>query len=207
MFTGIIQAQGIILNLDTCGDAIRMRVRAQGFFKDSKIGDSIANNGVCLTIEEHSLDEAVFTLIRQTVETTSFRRAKNGSHVNLEQACKPESLMGGHYVMGHVDGTVIVREQITRETGMEIILDVPSQFQRYIIQKGSVALDGISLTVAEKTSETIRVALIPETLAKTNVLEWNPGEPVNLEVDMIGKYVENFLIQAGYTAPQAGRSC
>lgn len=202
MFTGIIQAQGAILNLETRGDAVRMRVRASGFFSSSKIGDSIANNGVCLTIEERSADEATFTLIRQTVETTSFRRAVAGAHVNLEQACKPDSLMGGHYVMGHVDGTVTVRELLSRETGMEIVLEVPEEFRRYIIQKGSVALDGISLTVAEKTAETIRVALIPETLTKTNVLEWNIGDPVNLEVDMIGKYVENFLLQAGYTAPR-----
>lgn len=205
MFTGIIQSQGVILNLETRGDAVRMQVRAPGFFAGVKVGDSIANNGVCLTIEEHTLDEAFFTLIQQTVATTSFRRATVGAHVNLEQACKPDSLMGGHYVMGHVDGTVTVREHVKRETGMEIVLEVPPEFRRYIIQKGSVTLDGISLTVAEKTTDTIRVALIPETLAKTNVLEWKIGDPVNLEVDMIGKYVENFLLQAGYAPPQAGQ--
>lgn len=203
MFTGIIQALGTIVSLEPHGDALRMQVRAPGFFQGVKAGDSIANNGVCLTIETFSPDEATFTLIRQTVETTSFQRIKVGSQVNLEQACKPESLMGGHYVMGHVDGFVSVQECISRETGMEIVLSVPEQWRRYIIQKGSVALDGISLTVAEKTDTTIRVALIPETLAKTNVLEWHVGDPVNLEVDMIGKYVENFLLQAGYTAPQA----
>jgi len=196
MFTGIIQAIGIIRVLEPRGDALRMQVEAKGFFVNAKAGDSIANNGVCLTIEEASSDLAWFTLINQTVETTSFRRLKVGSKVNLEQACRPDSLMGGHYVMGHVDGTVIVREHIQRETGVEIVLEVSPDYRRYIIQKGSVALDGISLTVAEKSLDAIRVALIPETVTKTNVLEWHVGEPVNLEVDMIGKYVENFIKQA-----------
>jgi riboflavin synthase len=172
-----------------------MGIESKGFFHGAKAGDSIANNGVCLTIEECTADLAYFTMIRQTVETTSFSRTKVGSCVNLEQACRPDTLMGGHLVMGHVDGTVTVKEHILRETGMEIVLSVPEEFRRYIIQKGSVCLDGISLTVAEKQAETIRVALIPETLAKTNVLEWHVGEPVNLEVDMIGKYVENFMRQ------------
>ena len=196
MFTGIIQALGTVANLETRGDALRMRVEAPGFFHGAKVGDSIANNGVCLTIEDFSADHAYFTMIRQTVETTSFRALRVGSRVNLEQACRPDSLMGGHYVMGHVDGTVIVREHIQRETGVEIVLEVSPDYRRYIIQKGSVALDGISLTVAEKSLDAIRVALIPETVTKTNVLEWHVGEPVNLEVDMIGKYVENFIKQA-----------
>ncbi|HSQ40722.1 MAG TPA: riboflavin synthase [Fibrobacteraceae bacterium] len=195
MFTGIIQALGTLRSLEPRGDALRMTINAPGFFQDSHIGDSVANNGVCLTIEDSSADEASFTLIRQTVETSSFSRAKVGSRINLEQACRPESLMGGHYVMGHVDGVLRVRTQIQRETGMEVVLEVPEEFRRYIIQKGSVALDGISLTVAEKTEDAIRVALIPETLEKTNVSSWLPGVPVNLEVDMIGKYVENFLRQ------------
>jgi riboflavin synthase len=195
MFTGIIQAIGIVRVLEPQGDALRMQVEVQGFFKNAKVGDSISNNGVCLTIEEFDNDSAWFTLINQTVQTTSFRRMEVGSRVNLEMACRPDSLMGGHYVMGHVDGTVTVREHIDRETGMEIVLEVPPEFRRYIISKGSVALDGISLTVAEKTKDSIRVALIPETLTKTNVLEWGVGEPVNLEVDMIGKYVENFIKQ------------
>jgi len=202
MFTGIIQALGTVANLETRGDALRMRVEAPGFFHGAKVGDSIANNGVCLTIEDFSADHAYFTMIRQTVETTSFRALRVGSRVNLEQACRPDSLMGGHYVMGHVDGFVTVQALVPRETGLEIVLALPSEFSRYVIQKGSVALDGISLTVAEKTFDTIRVALIPETLAKTNVCDWAVGSPVNLEVDMLGKYVENFLLQSGTVVPK-----
>ena len=204
MFTGIIQAIGTIRTLETRGDALRMRLEAPGFFPGSKAGDSIANDGVCLTIESCDVDSATFTLIHQTVETTAFRQAKPGFRVNLEQACRPDSLMGGHYVMGHVDGVATVRERISRETGLELVLEVPAEFRRYIIPKGSVTLNGISLTVAEKLVDGIRVALIPETLAKTNVLDWIPGHLVNLEVDLIGKYVENFLTQAGITAWQKG---
>lgn len=205
MFTGIIQALGTIHSLENRGDALSMCVSAPGFFGSVHIGDSVSNNGVCLTIEAFTPDQATFTLIHQTVETTSFSKAKVGSRVNLEQACKPESLMGGHYVMGHVDGVVTVHEQIQRETGLEVVLNVPEEYRRYIIQKGSIALDGVSLTVAEKTADTIRVALIPETLAKTNALEWHVGNPVNLEVDMIGKYVENFLLQSGTISPAKGQ--
>ncbi len=198
MFTGIIQAVGKVASLQEAGDALRMQVQAPDFFANCHIGDSIANNGVCLTIEEFTASTAWFTLIRQTVETTSFRKLVVGSMLNLEQACRPDSLMGGHYVMGHVDGCATVREVIDRETGFEVVLEVPTSLQRYLIAKGSVALDGISLTIAEKGSDFIRVALIPETLAKTNVREWLVGLPVNIEVDPIGKYVENFLMAAGH---------
>lgn len=197
MFTGIIQAIGTIDVLEPVGDALRMRVRAPGFFATSQAGDSIANNGVCLTLEELDADFGVFTLVHQTVAHTGFAQSAVGDHVNLEQACRPESLMGGHYVMGHVDEPATVRAVVSRETGVEIDLELPNALQKYVIVRGSIALHGISLTVAEKLPTGVRVAIIPETIRKTNIANWQPGTLINVEVDMIGKYVENYLREAG----------
>ena len=202
MFTGIIQAIGEIKSMENQGDALQITVGSHDFFSHNVVGDSISNDGVCLTIEKCTADEAQFTLIHQTVSTTAFAVRKQGSRLNLEQACRPDSFMGGHFVMGHVDGTAQVKNIIPRETGMELELELPSDLERYVISKGSICLNGISLTVAEKRDAIIRIALIPETLAKTNIEDWLLDHPVNVEVDMIGKYVENFLKQSGYS-PQA----
>lgn len=196
MFTGIIQATGKIISLDSRGDALSMCLNAVGFFRNSKAGDSVANNGVCLTIEDCNNDEATFCLIHQTVKNSAFNEAKLGDLVNLELPCTPQSLMGGHFVMGHVDHAIKVISRYERETGIEVELEIPNDLRRYIIQRGSVTLNGISLTVAEKTEKGIIVAIIPETLSKTNLAHWKNGSLVNIEVDMIGKYVENYLKEA-----------
>ncbi len=193
MFTGIIQSTGEIAEIANRGDALTMRIRAPGFFKDSKPGDSVANDGVCLSIENRTSDEAVFCLMHQTVENTSFKNASVGDLVNLELPVRADSRMGGHFVMGHVDTTIRVLRVIPRETGVEVELELPQELRRYVIRRGSVALDGISLTVAEKSENFLRVAIIPETLARTNLKNWMPGTVVNVEVDMLGKYIENYL--------------
>lgn len=193
MFTGIIQAKGLVREKTNRGDAVSMRVYSKGFFKSNREGDSIANDGVCLSIESCTEDEAVFCLIHQTISNTAFISREVGSELNLEQPCRPDSFMGGHFVMGHVDDTATVREIMRRETGIEVDLEVPDKLLKYVIQRGSITLNGISLTVAEKFPKMIRVAIIPETLAKTNLSSWKPGDLVNVEVDMIGKYVENYL--------------
>lgn len=153
MFTGIIQATGKIISLDSRGDALSMCLNAVGFFRNSKAGDSVANNGVCLTIEDCNNDEATFCLIHQTVKNSAFNEAKLGDLVNLELPCTPQSLMGGHFVMGHVDHAIKVISRYERETGIEVELEIPNDLRRYIIQRGSVTLNGISLTVAEKNRE------------------------------------------------------
>lgn len=193
MFTGIIQATGEIVSLEPRGDALTMRLRSPEFFRDSVPGDSIANDGVCLSIETCTPDEATFCIMHQTVENTSFRQAVVGALVNLEKPCRADSLMGGHFVMGHVDTTVKVLVVNARETGVEVDLELPSDLRRYVIRRGSVALNGISLTVAEKSEGSLRVCIIPETLARTNLRNWVPGTLVNVEVDMIGKYIENHI--------------
>jgi riboflavin synthase len=194
MFTGIVQTSGKIAELKELGDALQMRIFAENYFSSSKKGDSVANDGVCLTIESCTGSEAVFTLIRQTVNNTSFGKAKIGDLVNLELPCRPDSLMGGHFVMGHIDSTATVKQIVKIETGMEIDLEIPENLSKYVIHRGSITLNGISLTVAEKpASNIIRVAIIPETIRVTNINQWQQGSLVNVEVDMMGKYVENFL--------------
>ncbi|MDR0517171.1 MAG: riboflavin synthase [Fibromonadaceae bacterium] len=194
MFTGIVQTSGEIAELNKAGDALQMKIFADCYFKGSKKGDSVANDGVCLTIESCTENEAVFTLIKQTVDNTSFSAAKVGGLVNLELPCRPDSFMGGHFVMGHIDSTAVVKEIVKRETGIEIDLEIPENLSKYIIHRGSIALNGISLTVAEiPRKNIIRVAIIPETIRVTNIGEWQPSSLVNIEVDMMGKYIENLL--------------
>lgn len=193
MFTGLIQATGTILELSPRGDAFVMKLSAPGFFKGCNLGDSIANDGTCLSIESCTDDEATFCLMHQTLENTSFKQAEPGKLVNLEKPVRADSFMGGHFVMGHVDTTVKVLSVAKRETGVEVDLELPADLKRYVIRRGSITLNGISLTVAEKFENSLRVCIIPETLARTNLRNWVPGTIVNVEVDMLGKYIENYL--------------
>ncbi|MCL2261136.1 MAG: riboflavin synthase [Fibromonadales bacterium] len=194
MFTGIVQTSGKIAELNKLGDALQMKIFAEGYFANSKKGDSVANDGVCLTIESCTANEAIFTLINQTVINTSFCRAAVGGLVNLELPCRPDSLMGGHFVMGHIDAAATVTQIIERETGLEIDLEIPENLSKYVIHRGSIALNGISLTVAEVPEKNIiRVAIIPETIRVTNISNWQRGTLVNVEVDMMGKYIEKLL--------------
>jgi riboflavin synthase len=194
VFTGIVQTCGKIAELKELGDALQMKIFAENYFSSSKKGDSVANDGVCLTIENCAKSEATFTLINQTVKNTSFSRACVGGMVNLELPCRPDSLMGGHFVMGHIDSTATVRQVIERETGLEVDLEIPENLSKYVIHRGSIALNGISLTVAEMPEKNIiRVAIIPETIRVTNISRWEPGSLINVEVDMMGKYIEKLL--------------
>ncbi len=193
MFTGIIQKTGKVVKAEMRGDALTMEVSAPGFFENCSLGDSIANDGVCLTIESSSGDVARFCLMHQTLANTTFGNVLVGKVVNLEKACSADSFLGGHFVMGHVDSVAEVVAVTPRETGVEVDLKIPHDLMRYIIRRGSIALNGISLTVAEKFAETIRVCIIPETLERTNLSLWVPGTKVNVEVDMLGKYMENYL--------------
>ncbi len=195
MFTGIIQKIGVVKFVENRGDAISMCVIAPDFFKDCQLGDSIANDGVCLTIESCTDSKAVFCLMHQTLSNTTFQNITAGTKLNLEKACALNTPMGGHFVTGHVDSVARVLRITPRETGVEVDLEIPSSLRRYVISKGSIALNGISLTVAQKEQEFIRVCIIPETLERTNLSDWKVGTLVNVEVDMLGKYMENYLTE------------
>lgn len=208
MFTGIIECTGKVAAIQPRGDAITMIVEAEGFFEGSAPGDSIANDGVCLTIESSTPNSAVFCLMRQTLANTTFAAAKAGALVNLEKASRADSFLGGHFVMGHVDAVGQVTAVAPRQTGVEVDLEIPAGLMRYVIRRGSIALNGISLTVAEKLPQGVRVCIIPETLDRTNLGLWVPGTRVNVEVDMLGKYLENYLSETlrealGELAPDA----
>jgi len=156
----------------------------------------VANDGVCLTVESCTANEAVFTMIKQTIDNTSFCKATTGGLVNLELPCRPDSLMGGHFVMGHIDSVAKVTQIVKRETGLEIDLEIPENLSKYVIHRGSIALNGISLTVAELPQKNIiRVAIIPETIRVTNIGSWEIGSLVNVEVDMMAKYIEKLLVR------------
>jgi riboflavin synthase len=195
LFTGIIQSIGSAEEVESLGDGIRLKVVAPNFFHQSEIGHSTAINGVCLTIETVGPDFAWFTLVRQTLNSSAFRTLVGGDLLNLELSCKPDSFLGGHYVMGHVDGVAEVKVITELETGWEVLLKMPAQAMKYIISKGSITLHGISLTVAEKSEDSIKIAVIPETLRKTNLRNWRIGTLINFEVDVVGKYIENFIAE------------
>ena len=197
MFTGIIEEIGTIRTLSEG----RLVIAAHKVLQDTAVGDSIAVNGICLTFTP--LDAAGFCVdvMPETMRRTSLALLKKGSHVNLERALTLSARLGGHIVSGHIDGTGTILSFI--EEGNAILLKVAAEPARlrYILEKGSVALDGISLTVTEVTSADFTVSLIPHTRAVTILGERKAGDPINIETDVVGKYVERFL-----TIPQAESS-
>lgn len=194
MFTGIVQAKGLVQKIEDGGEARRLWILAPELGRLLKVGDSLAVNGCCLTVECGEGDVVQLTAIRETLAKTNLGELQEKSEINLEVAARLDTFLGGHLVSGHVDALALVSQIDVLATGKEIKLDVPAEFLKYIISKGSVTLDGCSLTVAELKEQTIKVCLIPETLNKTILDQWQVGTAVNLEVDLIGKYVEKFFL-------------
>lgn len=193
MFTGIIQQVGQIKEVIPQGDGSMFWIDAGAVAPLLKPKESLAVNGTCLTVEECAQNLVRVTAIHQTLQMTTLGNLQQGSRVNLEPAATLSSFLGGHLVQGHVDGIATLREIVPRETGCEMIVNFPAEWMRYVIDKGSIALDGVSLTVAEKGEDFLRIALIPETLERTILSDWAVGTEINVEVDPIGKYVENFM--------------
>jgi riboflavin synthase len=193
VFTGIIQEQGFVATIEQIGDARRFEVRCKGYFSGLGVGASVAHNGVCLTLERHTDDCGWVTAIAETLQKTNLGQLKVGNKVNLELPCTADSFLGGHLVQGHVDSMSEVLEVVNRETGCEFWLKLDESVARFFVYKGSVTLDGVSLTVAELEKDRFKVAIIPETLHKTNLSDWQPRTKVNVEVDVIGRYVERLL--------------
>jgi riboflavin synthase len=197
MFTGIIEELGVVEGLEEQTDAIRLSIRGPHVCTDAKLGDSIAVNGVCLTVAEKDGETFTADVMRETVQKTSLGVLEPGSRVNLERAVTPQTRLGGHIVQGHVDGTGEVLERTPSEHWELVRIALPEQLARYVVPKGSIAVDGISLTVVDapagSSAAWFTVSLIPETLARTTLGAKQPGAPVNLEVDVIAKYVESLL--------------
>ena len=194
MFTGIIEEIGEVVEIKEAGDFRAIHVRGKTVFDDLKIGSSIAVNGVCLTVR--SIATTVFTaeMSRETLDRTSLGNLARGSIVNLERPMRAESRFGGHIVQGHVDGIGWIRKFDREGDAWNLKIEYPAAGARYIVEKGSIAVDGISLTVAAlQGSSVFSVAIIPHTFENTNLKMSKTGDPVNLEFDVIAKYVETLI--------------
>jgi riboflavin synthase len=191
MFTGLIETLGTVMSVSRTASGMKMSVRPSTEL-ELQVGDSVSVNGVCLTATTDGRDLS-FDISPETVGSTSFGELRVNEKVNLERALRLSDRLGGHMVTGHVDAVGTVKER--RETGEYTFFsfEAPEKVLRYIVQKGSVAIDGISLTVTGLTHMSFSVAIIPHTLAATNIGGKRAGDRVNIEVDIIGKYVEKFL--------------
>ena len=193
MFTGIIEEIGKIKKIETIGPSARITISAKAILSDVHLGDSIAVNGICLTVTSFGEDYFVADIMNETIKRTSFHNMRIGTSVNLERAMKVDNRFGGHIVSGHIDGTGLIKSIENQGNATWYKIAPPVQLLRYIVEKGSIAIDGTSLTVAYVDRESFKVSIIPHTSEVTILSTKRPGDKVNLEVDIIGKYVEKLL--------------
>lgn len=194
MFTGIVEELGEVVGTEDLGDSVRLTIRGALVTSDARHGDSIAVNGVCLTVVD-VLPEGGFTadVMAETLNRSSLAALSASSPVNLERAAAVNSRLGGHIVQGHVDGTGTVLSRTPSQHWEVVRIALPAALSRYVVEKGSITVDGVSLTVSAVGDDWFEVSLIPTTLALTTLGRAQPGTPVNLEVDVIAKYVERLL--------------
>ncbi|MBO9521216.1 MAG: riboflavin synthase [Nocardioidaceae bacterium] len=193
MFTGIVEELGTVVSLEDQGDAVRLTVHGPLVTSDAGLGDSISVNGCCLTVVATNDGSFTADVMHETLAKTSLGAFEEGTKVNLERAVTPATRLGGHIVQGHVDGTGAVVSRSPSEHWEVVEVSLPADLARYLVPKGSITVDGISLTVVDVDESSFTVSLIPETLARTTLGFKQPGDPVNLEVDVIAKYVEKMV--------------
>ena len=193
MFTGIVEEKGKVRYMQLGGESGVLSVKAKKVLQGTKIGDSIAVDGVCLTVTSLQPDGFTADVMTETIRRSSLGSCKAGSQVNLERAMAADGRFGGHIVSGHIDGTGVVRSMVREENAVWISIETSPQILRLIVEKGSICIDGISLTVAKVDETGFQVSVIPHTGEETTLLEKVPGNLVNLENDVIGKYVEKLL--------------
>ena len=193
MFTGIIEEMGTVRRLDRTPISCRLTIAATLVLQGTQIGDSIAVNGVCLTVTDLQKDAFTADVMPETLRRSSLGILRSGSSVNLERAMVANGRFGGHIVSGHIDGTGTIASKAPEGNAQIVTISAAPNLLRYIVEKGSIAIDGISLTVASVTKSSFSVSLIPHTGACTTLLSKLPGDPVNLETDVIGKYVEKLM--------------
>jgi riboflavin synthase len=196
MFTGIIEELGTVAAVEGQGDAIRLTITASSVLADAGLGDSIAVNGCCLTVASRDQDTWTADVMQETLEVTSLRGVSPGDRVNLERAVTPQTRLGGHIVQGHVDGVGEILRRTPSEHWEVVEISLPAHLARYLVDKGSITVDGVSLTVVEAGETSFTVSLIPETLARTTLGTRRVGDRVNLEADVLAKHVEK-LLQSG----------
>ena len=203
MFTGLVRERGRIVSVDGDDAGVRLRVRAPATADAAATGDSISIDGCCLTVTAVEDGELAFDAVPETLRRSALGGLEAGAEVNLEPALRAGEPLGGHYVQGHVDGVGRVRSVTPEGEGVSVRLwlDPPPELLRYCVEKGSIAVQGVSLTIAELDEEGFAVALVPHTLAETTLGSLEPGAPVNLEADVLAKYVERLVAAASPASP------
>jgi riboflavin synthase len=192
MFTGIVREKGRVVSAERNGDggSLALRIAAPHTAAQTSLGDSVSVAGCCLTAVATSERELVFDVVPESLERTTLRQLVEGAEVNVEPALRVGEPLGGHYVQGHVDGVGSVRSFEPDGDGARLWLDVPDGLLHYCVEKGSLAVDGVSLTIAAVDDRGVGIALVPHTLGETTLSALRPGDPVNLEADVLAKYVE-----------------
>ena len=193
MFTGIVRERGRVASVDGDGDGIRIRLEAPLTAGEAAIGDSVSLNGCCLTVVEAANGTLAFDAVPETLSRSSLDGLEAGAELNVEPALRAGDPLGGHYIQGHVDGVGRVRSVEPEGEGRRVWLDAPPEVLRYCVEKGSIAVDGVSLTIADLDDGGFAVALIPHTLAATTLGTLVTGARVNLEADVLAKYVERLV--------------
>jgi riboflavin synthase len=193
VFTGIIEEVGLIQELRFSGEGAVITIGAKLIPPGVKIGDSIAVNGVCLTATQKSIASFSCDISAETLRLSGYKQARQGAHVNLERSLMVGDRLGGHFVQGHVDGVGRLTSKIRSGEGWEMSFEFPRELERYLVYKGSIAVNGISLTISSLEKNSFSVAVIPHTLESTNLNQLGTADLVNLETDILGKYFERFF--------------
>ena len=196
MFTGIVRERGRVVSIASDGDGARLRIAANEAASQAAVGDSIAIAGVCLTVVSVVDGTVEFDAVAETLRRSSIGRLETGADVNVEPALRAGEPLGGHYVQGHVDGVGRVRSVEPEGDGRLVRVDAPPDVLRYCVEKGSVTVEGVSLTITDVDGDGFGVALVPHTLAVTTLGALDPGDEVNLEADVLAKYVERLVTRA-----------
>ncbi|MBD1372957.1 riboflavin synthase [Hazenella sp. IB182357] len=193
MFTGLIEEVGSVKEIVAQGNTMKLTIACEAVIEDTKLGDSIAVNGVCLTVTQMGENYFVADAMPETMERSNLRDFKHRTPVNLERALAAGQRMGGHYVQGHVDGVAVLMNVEPIENAVVYRFRAPAGLTDYMVEKGSIAINGVSLTLVEVEAELFSVSVIPHTLAETNLKDTHPGDYVNIECDMTGKYIVKWL--------------
>lgn len=193
MFTGLVEGVGTVVRMVSRGGGRAITLKVPPSFKDLKKGDSLALSGACLTVSETGRGEITLEAVPETLKRTTLAGLRVGSKLNLERALQAESRLGGHFVQGHVDGVGAIKAIRRTGASREVEVGAGPEILRYLVEKGSVALDGVSLTLVSVRENAFNVALIPHTLGHTTLGSWRIGDDVNIEVDVLSKYVERHL--------------
>ena len=194
MFTGLIEEIGIVQTVRHNGESATINIAAHEITKDLKVGDSVNTNGTCLTVTSFSSSGFSVDAVAETMQRTNLSNLKSGDKVNLERALQLSDRLGGHMVSGHIDGTGTINQIKTEGNAHIVTIEAAPDILKYVIKKGSIAIDGISLTVMNVDDHSFKVAIIPHTSHQTTLISKKVGNMVNLECDMVGKYIEKFLL-------------